>query len=215
MDTTAPIGQVVIVAGGELRTTIQSPGGATVIAADSGYDHAVTAGIPVDVLIGDLDSISPAGRRHATTTGVTVTEHPVDKDSSDLELALRAAIDRGATRIDVYGGEGGTVGHLVAGALALTSGDLDGIDVRWHVESGTIHVARPTHPVAVSGSPGDVLTIVPVGDLSGVTTTGLRWQLDGDALDAGSTRGVSNRLEHRRATVRIDAGVALVIMEGT
>lgn len=215
MDTTAPTGQVVIVAGGDLRTRIPSPGGAIVIAADSGYDHAHAAGIPVDVLIGDLDSISPTGRRHAAATGVVVTEHPADKDFTDLELALRIAVDRGATSIDVYGGEGGTVGHLVAGALALTSSLLDGIDVRWHVESGTVRVARPGHPVSVSGTPGDVITIVPVGNLVGVTTTGLQWQLDGDALDAGSTRGVSNRLEQSPATVRTDAGTALVIVEGT
>ena len=107
------------------------------------------------------------------------------------------------------------MGHLVAGALALTSSHLDGIDVRWHVESGTVRVARPGHPVSLSGAPGDVITIVPIGDLVGVTTTGLQWRLDGDALDAGSTRGVSNRLEQSPASVRIDAGIALVIVEGT
>lgn len=214
MEPTARTKAFVIVAGGDLATTITAEPHAVVIAADSGYDHAVGAGLTVDLLIGDMDSVSPTGRAHAEASSVEVVAFPADKDHTDLELALRAAVDRGATSVEIFGGEGGSIGHLLAGALALTSEVLAGITLRWHVATGVVTVARPGHPVDIDGSPGDRVTIVPIGTVEGVRTTGLRWHLDGERLDAGSTRGVSNELEGARATVRLDSGIALVIAEG-
>lgn len=214
MDRSARTGDVVVIAGGELGTRIAVSPGALVIAADSGYDHAMRAGVAVDVLIGDLDSISERGRLDAESADVHIVAFARDKDHTDLELALREAVGRGATRIDVYGGEGGTLGHLLAGALALTGDHLVGTDVRWHVGTGSVSVARPGRPVTVAGNPGGTVTIVPVGTVRGVRTSGLRWRLDGDTLGAGSTRGVSNELDDHQATVQIDEGTALVISEG-
>jgi thiamine pyrophosphokinase len=213
VDRTERTSHVVIVAGGESRTPISAPDGSTVIAADSGFDHAIEAGLTVDLLIGDLDSISAEGRRTAEVSGVEVVTHPRDKDATDLELAMSAALERDPTGIDVYGGEGGTLGHLLAGAMALTSDRLAGVDVRWHIASGVVVVARPGHPATVSGEAGNRVTIVPVGDVMGVRTDGLRWGLEGEALVRGSTRGVSNELDSDRATVRIDSGVAFVVAE--
>ena len=214
MEPTAPMGHAVIVAGGDVSSRIPLPDRGFVIAADSGYDHALAAGLRVDVLVGDLDSISPSGQLHAEANGVDVLAYPSDKDLTDLEIALRTAVERGATHIDLHGGEGGTVGHLLAGALSLTADYLTGIDLRWHVESGLVQVARPGHPVSIAGPPGTRVTIVPVGDVSGITTTGLRWPLAGASLPAGSTRGVSNELERHPATVEVGAGTALVVAEG-
>lgn len=214
MDTTEPADHVVIVAGGGLGTTISAPPGAFVIAADSGYDHAVEAGIAVHLLIGDLDSISPTGRAHAEAHGVAVSEHDLDKDATDLELAIDAALARRARRIDIFGGEGGTIGHLLTGVLSITGERLEPVDVQWHVASGTLLVVRPGRAAELIGTPGDTVSVVPVGSVTGVRTEGLRWRLDGEDLPAGSTRGVSNQLIGDRATVHIEHGVALIALEG-
>ena len=63
-----------------------------VIAADSGLDHALALGLPVDALIGDLDSVSDAGRRHAERSGMAIHHFPPDKDTTDTELAIALAI---------------------------------------------------------------------------------------------------------------------------
>ncbi len=68
---------------------------ALVIAADSGYDHAVAAGLHPDVLVGDLDSISRRPGRARGAAGLTIDAHPADKEATDTELALdRAGRDR-------------------------------------------------------------------------------------------------------------------------
>src|SRR5690348_11873254 len=63
-----------------------------VIAADSGLEHARALGVPVDLVVGDLDSVDPAVLDAAIADGVTVERHPAAKDATDLELALDAAV---------------------------------------------------------------------------------------------------------------------------
>jgi len=75
------------------------PAGAAVIAADSGAE----LGGRIDLLVGDLDSISAE-----TLAGIErVERHPAKKDATDLELALRAALRLEPERILVVGGAGG------------------------------------------------------------------------------------------------------------
>jgi len=47
--------------------------------------------------------------------------------------------------------------------------------------------------------------------LTGVRTTGLRWALEGETLEAGSSRGVSNVFAAPEATVSLESGVILAI----
>ena len=62
------------------------------------------------------------------------------------------------------------------------------------------------------GAVGDLVTLLAHGGpATGVGTSGLRWALAGETLDAGSSRGVSNVFEAREATVTLESGVILAI----
>ena len=89
---------IVVVGGAAPDARICLPDARFVVAADSGYDHALALGLAVDVLVGDLDSISAAGLEHARTHGVRVEQHDPEKDATDTELALATAAVSGATR---------------------------------------------------------------------------------------------------------------------
>ena len=81
---------VVVIGGGPLssRALSEVTPDATIIAADSGLDHAVAAGLRPTMLVGDLDSISAHGKMWAYAHELEIEEHDVDKDSTDTELAL-------------------------------------------------------------------------------------------------------------------------------
>src|SRR4051794_10898103 len=116
--------RVIVVAGGDpVPPSVRSrlPDAALVIAADSGADHAASLGLSVDLVVGDLDSVSPAGLAAARDGGARVDEHPAEKDATDLELALDAAVSAGATEIVVVGGHGGRLDHLLANCMLLGS----------------------------------------------------------------------------------------------
>jgi thiamine pyrophosphokinase len=181
-----------------------------VIAADSGVHHARALGLHVDLVVGDLDSVDARELDAVVEAGATVERHPVDKDATDLELALHAAVDRGAERIVVLGAGGGRFDHFLANVLVLASPAFAGARVEALVGAARVVVVHDN--AVVDGEPGDLLTLLPVGGpAEGVRTTGLRFALDGERLDAGTTRGVSNELTGNQATITVDGGVLLVV----
>ncbi len=59
---------------------------------------------------------------------------------------------------------------------------------------------------------GELLTLLPLGGpAAGVTTSGLEYPLDGETLEPGSTRGVSNVFAEPEARVTLADGVLLAI----
>ena len=121
-----------------------------VIAADEGFDNARSLGIHVDLLVGDLDSASPGAADQAPA----VERHPVDKDETDLELALAAALNAGMTSVTVVGTIGGRVDHALGNLLVVAADRWAGIriDLRtdgpraWVVPSGS---ERPVHTLDI------------------------------------------------------------------
>ena len=206
--------RVLLFIGGAMGADPSPTHGAIVIAADSGYEHAMASGIAVDVLIGDLDSIAPPALAHAEQTGVRIVRHSPDKDSTDTELALGLAVELAATAIDVYGGEGGDLSHLLGVASIIAADKFAGTAVRWHTTNGTVSVVRSNRPLADSVAVGSHVAIVPVTDVTGVTTTGLRWPLSGESLSRGTSRGLSNQSIEKQITVTTESGVLLVNVEG-
>lgn len=187
------------------------PRDAVVVAADSGLEHVATLGLDADVVIGDMDSVSPPLLAAAAAKGAIVERHPTDKDATDLELALRYVADAGHTRVIVVGGKGGDrLDHFLGNALALGSADFAGLDVEWHVGNTVVRVVRDR--AEIRGTPGDIASLLPVaGPAEGVTTTGLRWPLDGDTLLPGTTRGISNEFIDSTVHVSVKRGVLLVV----
>ena len=96
------------------------PTPSTLIAVDSGLDHARSLQLKPDLLIGDLDSISTSGLQWAYQQEIEVKEFPSDKDKSDFELALDYA--KGVSnRLLVIGSDSGRVDQLFGMIAALAS----------------------------------------------------------------------------------------------
>lgn len=184
-----------------------------VIAADSGLALASAHGHHVDLVVGDLDSVDPTDLDAAVTAGADVERHDTDKDRTDLELALDAALTRGATHVHVVGGAGGRLDHVLANAICLASDAWAGLEVSATFGEAAVWVVREA--AVMAGRPGDLVSLVPVGGPAhGVRTEGLRWRLAGDTLHPASGRGISNEFTSERAHVTLTAGTLLAVAPG-
>jgi len=179
-----------------------------VIAADSGYDLAVRTGFAVDVLVGDMDSIAT----DVIPGHVIVERQPIDKDATDLELALaRVAIEH-PQRVVIVGGAGGRVDHELATAQLLCSDRWEAIEeIEWVTGRGWAYVVKGRR--IIHGDVGQIVSLIPMGGPAiGVSTRGLRWDLADATIQAGSTWGVSNEFAGPVADIRIDSGCLLAVI---
>jgi thiamine pyrophosphokinase len=190
-------------------------GASHVVAADGGLDHALAAGIRPDVLVGDLDSISPAGLDWATAN-ISVERHPTDKAATDTELALSCAAAIKPDRIVLLAGRGDRLDHGIAALGALGGdalADVPAVEAWWG--SDHVIVVRPGRSVDVTHPTGTTFSLLALhGGCRGVTVSGSRWPLFDADLGPMTGLGVSNEIVEPPCRVEVAEGVLTVIIPG-
>jgi thiamine pyrophosphokinase len=205
---------IVVVAAGAGPSRLDGlPDGAFVIAADGGLERCRELGLRASVVVGDFDSVAAEALADAERGGAELLRHPARKDATDLELALDEALARGAERILVVASAEGRLDHLLSSLLLLGSDRYAAVEVDALVGAARVHVVRGER--VLGGAPGELVTLLALGGCAeGVTTEGLEYPLRGETLEPGSSRGVSNTLVDRRATISVDRGTVLAILPG-
>lgn len=190
---------------GEVRISSRRP--ALVIAADGGLAHLERRGITPDLIVGDFDSL---GR---TPAGENVICHPVEKDDTDMLLAVKLGLERGCRDFVLYGGMGGRLDHTYANLQTLiylaqrgASGYLvgDGM-VSSAVKDGSMTFGP--------GHRGTISVFCPGEAARGVDLTGLYYPLRDGVLTGSFPLGVSNCFTGEDAAVSVREGTLLVMWE--
>jgi len=190
-----------------------------VIAADGGARHAARLGVTIDLWVGDGDSIAEDALATLEASGVPIERSRPDKDESDTELAIRAAIRSGAAAILIVGALGGRrIDHALAniGLLAMPElGDRTVTILDGRSRIGLIRAPGPDGaPVErrLPGRTGDRVSLLPVGaGVEGVTTRGLAFPLIDEPLPPGRARGLSNVRTASDAAMVVRRGLLLVV----
>jgi thiamine pyrophosphokinase len=185
-----------------------------VVAADGGARLAERLGVAIDRWVGDGDSLGEDGLAALVAAGVPIERTRQDKDESDTELAIDAALRLGAVGVVIVGALGGPrIDHALAnlGLLAMPALDartaviLDGRSRVSLVRAPGPDGAAVTRPLP--GRTGDLVSLLPLGPgVEGVTTSGLAYPLADEPLPPGRARGLSN--------VRISPDAAVVVRRG-
>ncbi len=184
-----------------------------IVAADGGTEHLAAWGMVPHIVVGDLDSIGDAAR--ARLGRATVERHPAAKDKTDTELAIERALSGGADEVVVVGALGGPrVDHAIANVMLLALDADRSRHVRIVRGPTSVRLVRSGERCALAAKEGETVSLIPIGgDAAGVRTEGLRYALDGATLRLGSSRGISNEVTGRAASVAVGSG-ALLVVEG-
>jgi thiamine pyrophosphokinase len=203
--------QVTILLGGDLvRTPLleRQIAGTRVIAADAGIGQAAMLGLVPELWVGDFDSVPPNLPEHLAA--VPRQTFPQEKDKTDGELAIAAALELGATSLILAGAFGGARAdhaflHLALGVqlaesgteILLTSGAQEGVPL--------LHGAH-----SFDYADGILFSILGFSDLTGLTVEGAKWPLNNVEVAFGSSLTISNEV---RGGLRItlDIGRAMLL----
>lgn len=188
----------------------------TIICADGGIQACLALGLSPSILIGDMDSAPGPLMEWARDKGARILKFPADKDQTDMELALNEAVSLGSKAVLVTGATGGRADHTLANVDLCLRYAGRGLQLTAVEEWGEIFFlagfGRAAH---IIGNPGDTVSLLPrCVPARGVHTDGLYFKLDGDTLEYGQSRGVSNYMTTTSASVRMDGGEMLVVHLG-
>ena len=190
-----------------------------VIAADGGARHASRLGVTVDLWVGDGDSIGEEELAALETSGVPLERSRPDKDESDTELAILAALRIDDAGILIVGALGGPrIDHSFANVGLLAMPEL--ADRLATILDGRSRIGLIRAPGSdgeavkrrLTGRLGDLVSLLPVGaGVEGVTTSGLAYPLIDEPLPPGRSRGLSNVRTAPEAVVVVRRGLLLVV----
>ncbi|GHV81691.1 hypothetical protein AGMMS49991_02490 [Spirochaetia bacterium] len=194
-----------------------------IVAADSGLVAAEEAGIAVDWVIGDMDSLDDV-RRLDKYPPDRVRRYGHDKDYTDTELALALLWEQGCNETWLIGGGGGRTDHLLAiralferertpdrwvtareDIRCLREGDVFSIE-RGGEGGSREQVGADTGSAAVSVFP------LGIGPWQ-AESRGLKWPLDALSWDRGFF-GISNTAPDGGFEIRVRRGRFLLMLLG-
>ena len=199
-----------ILVSGDVRPTsrlLRQVAGTRAIAADNGMVHAEALDLEVELWVGDFDSATPElMARHA---GIEREVHPQAKDASDSELAVDAAVRRGARHVVLVGGFGGQSDHALSHVMLAVKLAREGFGAM--VTSG-YEEAYPLVPGRhrLDLPAGSRVSLIALTDLGALSLTGVQWPLDKRHVLFGSTLTLSN-IVLGPAEVTLESGHGVII----
>ncbi|MGY6634019.1 MAG: thiamine diphosphokinase [Alkalilacustris sp.] len=195
---------VTLVGGGELapgdlaRALARAP---RLVAADGGADRALAAGHMPEMVIGDLDSLSPEGR---SQVGPQRIAHIPEQDTTDFDKALRSIA---APFVLAVGFTGARVDHMLGAFNVLARHP----DRRCLVLGAQDVCFLAPCDLALRLVPGTRLSLFPMGPVTG-RSTGLHWPVDGIDFAPGGVTGISNRVSAPEVRLSFSASRMLVLL---
>jgi thiamine pyrophosphokinase len=183
-----------------------------VVGVDGGAVHLIAHGIVPDVVTGDFDSLDAETLAGLEARGVRVVPTP-DQEFNDLDKALAYALrEREAGSVRVHGATGGRLDHVYSALSTLLKYAAE--DVRLVDGVGETWALAAAREATLRGDdlPGRVLSLMALGRVTGVHTTGVRWPLHGEELAPGHRDGTLNVITEPTVTISVEEGDLLVML---
>ncbi|MBN2066658.1 MAG: thiamine diphosphokinase [Candidatus Thermoplasmatota archaeon] len=178
-----------------------------IICADGGANHAYALGVIPEYIVGDFDSITAQVLSYFIEQKKTTLVKDTNPDKTDVELALSLAESLNPQEIVLLGALGCRMDHTLANMLCLTKLP-SAIKAQIIDETNTIELVDK--PVDITGKENDIVSVVPLTDVAGLSYKGMKWPVTNKKTTVGWF-GISNRLLQNTATIALAKGKLLVI----
>ncbi|SIS37796.1 thiamine diphosphokinase [Salimicrobium flavidum] len=205
---------VAIVGGGPIQyiPDLVSESASLWIGADSGAQFLVEHGLPVDIAIGDFDSISETMFKKIKDRAGKTEVFPAAKDETDLELALQEAVRQEADSILLYGVTGGRMDHTLANIQLLHSIAHHGVNATIVDSQNEMELKLPGHYRIKHSTNYPYVSFIPISlKVEGLTLEGFKYALKDRQVPIGSTLCLSNEISDDSGAYSFEDGIVLVV----
>ncbi len=181
-----------------------------IICTDGGYDIALSQNIRPNLILGDFDSI-----KADLPEDIEIKQFQPEKDFTDLELALKTAVELKASEVTVIGGIGGRLDHTIANIQLLShySSNFDKFAfIDGKTECFVLNGNCRNHAV-INAKKNAYISIFSLSEkCTGVTFEEVKYPLHNHTLTRTFPLGVSNEFKEKDAVLSLKNGTLLVII---
>ncbi|MGD1926158.1 MAG: thiamine diphosphokinase [Paracoccaceae bacterium] len=198
---------VTLVGGGALTRSMLDAALAiapAMVAADGAADRLHDWGLMPEAIIGDMDSLSDIAQWRETDATLL---HLPEQQTTDFAKCLYAT--EAATYI-AAGFTGGRLDHTLAVFNAMVQAPTKRVILIGEEEVATL--CPPGRILSLEIGVGEVVSIFPLRPVQGIASEGLRWPINGLAMEPGGQIGTSNKTVARRAKLGFDRPGAMLFL---
>lgn len=182
-----------------------------IICLDGGWNIASKEKIIPDLIMGDMDSLLGELPEHVPTE-----RFKPEKDFTDLELALKKAIELGGKNITVLGGIGGRLDHTIANIQLLSqyTNSFDSLKMMDGRNKCFVLNEQQKKCTVINAEPNSYFSLFSLSEkCTGLNVKNAKYQLSDHTLPRTGSLCVSNEfINEKDAVISIENGTLLVII---
>jgi len=194
---------------GEFSENVLPEDGDYIIAADAGYLSLMSRGIMPDLVVGDFDSLGEAPDHP------NVLQSPIEKDDTDMMLAVKQGLERGCSLFTINGGLGGRLDQTLANIQILAYlAENEAFGTLLGIDTCIIAIKGGEVDLSVDTTKGKRISVFSHGGKAeGVTLKGLKYPLENATITDIYPIGVSNEFADENVVISVDSGTLIIMWE--
>ncbi|SEQ59805.1 thiamine diphosphokinase [Virgibacillus subterraneus] len=182
------------------------------IGADRGALTLAEGKMPLDYAVGDFDSINNIEKNTVQAYANSYEVYPVEKDQTDLEIALTKAYELQPEKIYLFGVTGGRLDHALINIQLLYSIMNRGIQGVIVDIQNQLELTFPGSYEIKQNKRYPNISFIPYTQyVKGLTLNGFYYPLQNQSITWGSTLCISNKLLSNYGTFSYKEGILLII----
>ena len=181
------------------------------IGVDRGALYLLERDITPAKAFGDFDSITSDEWARIAAAVPDYVQFPAEKDETDLEIALNAAIKQQPEAIFLYGVTGGRLDHFFGAVTLLMKKELN-CPVVIVDRQNEISIYSPGETTVAQQEKWPYISFFALSEkVEGLTLSGFKFPLDNYTVEKGSSRCVSNEILEKKGVFSFHSGILMVI----
>ncbi|GAA4063284.1 thiamine diphosphokinase [Amphibacillus indicireducens] len=182
------------------------------IGCDRGALYLLNNNINPNLAIGDFDSVDEEEFKVIKSATENIQIHPVEKDLTDLELAINAALELNAENLFLFGVTGGRKDHELNSIFLLERLiDLD-LKVKIVDQQNMISMYHPGQYQIIHSELYPKVSFIPLTkQVSGLSLMHFYYPLTNQTINRGESLTISNHLIDQTGHFSFDSGILIVI----
>lgn len=184
------------------------------IGVDRGSLYLYEEGIVPIEIVGDFDSLTKEEWEKISNQPIKITKVQAEKDETDTDLGLLAAIKYNPKEIILTGVTGGRLDHYEAAIRSIYRMQLLRQDIQFKIKNfkNEISILLPgKHKIEQDENYQYLSFFAYEDEVKNVTIRGVKYETTNEIIQKGSSRFTSNELIAKEGYISFSSGISLMI----